>query len=160
MQYNLSDIAKQFIDMPVRPMESLKLKSGLKIQDCKKVDCIGFLLLVLENANIKNIEYSDLIEKSLYRPSKNSDVNNSIRKFLSENTLFKASENIEPRSNSILVFLLEDGYLHFGFCDIENEIQYIIHANSTVKKITREIFDDNLKKFLINIITINTYNKK
>ena len=90
MQQNLSEIAKQFIDMPVRPMESLKLKSGLKIQDCKKVDCIGFLLLVLENANIKNIEYSDLIEKSLYRPSKNSDVNNSIRKFLSENTLFKA----------------------------------------------------------------------
>ena len=154
MHGNLSEVAKDFVNSPVRAMESLKLKSGLKIYDLKKLDCIGFLLVVFYHTNLGEINYQSFIENSLYRPSEKSYIQNTIEEFVSKNPIFYITENLEPIANSILVFILDGGYLHFGFCEIENKIPYIIHANSAVKKVTREILSDDLKKFLINIIAI------
>lgn len=142
--------ANNAIGLNVRNCESIKLLSNPLYQFQNNLDCIGLIIYSFSQSNIKY--FNNFISKNLYKGGLDLfEINETINKFINLNQGF-VKQAKEIQSCDILIFFLDKNRLHFAIAEkIKNDI-YIIHANSFVKKVTKELLSNNLKKDLINIL--------
>ncbi len=150
-------IANKFIGFEYRTCETLRIISNKNYKLRGKIDCIGLIAIVFRNFGIVGFEkfilaefYKNITKKILY-------------KILTEFLMLNSGAldiSFEISSGDILVFLVNGNKVHFAIAEVIFDIVYIIHANSDVRKVTKEILGYNLKKDLINIFTLNRNIKK